>query len=132
MCRGQLLVDLDRIAKLERGFLKLFVFQVNFALFNVGYLGFFGIGATADCENCGEENGQKGGVIKLNSALVFHLFPFVVAKLEFLTVQVLRLLCLFTLPDPWRAMPRDGSRESRHYYQKPNRLDSKGFPHFPE
>ena len=39
--RGQLLVDLNGIAKLKRSFLKLFIFQVNFALFDVGDLWLF-------------------------------------------------------------------------------------------
>ena len=48
--RSKLLVNLDRVAKLERSFLKLFFLQENFALFDVGYFCFFGIGAAADCE----------------------------------------------------------------------------------
>src|SRR5882672_4474979 len=51
--RSQLLVDLDCITKLERRFLKLLVFQISFAFFDVSYFGFFGIGAAAYCEDRG-------------------------------------------------------------------------------
>src|SRR6266545_5258290 len=48
--RRKSLVDLDGVAKLERGLLKLFVLQVDFTLCDVGYFGFFGIAATAYCK----------------------------------------------------------------------------------
>jgi hypothetical protein len=47
---GELFVNLDGIAELKRGFLKLFVLQVDFAPLHVSYFGFFGICAAADCE----------------------------------------------------------------------------------
>jgi hypothetical protein len=72
MSGREFLVNLDRVAKLERRFLKLLVFQVSFALFDVGYFCFFGIGAAADGEDCDEDGGQKGGVINSRSALGFH------------------------------------------------------------
>jgi hypothetical protein len=48
---GKFVVDLDRVAKLERRFLKLRIFQVSFALRNVLGFRFFRIRAAGE-KNC--------------------------------------------------------------------------------
>jgi hypothetical protein len=46
----QLFINLHSTAKFKRRFLKLFILQVNFTLFDVSDLCFFGIGAAGDCK----------------------------------------------------------------------------------
>src|SRR5205823_6375556 len=59
MCIGELLVDLQRTAKLERGFLKLLVFQQGFAASDVLGFGFFGGRARAEADSGGNDSDEK-------------------------------------------------------------------------
>ena len=59
MCIGELLVDLQRTAKLERGLLKLFVFQQGFATSDVLGFGFFGGRARAEGDSGGNDSDEK-------------------------------------------------------------------------
>src|SRR5690242_20294845 len=69
---SELLVDLQRGAKLEHGFLKLFVYQQCLPTGDVLSFGFFGGRARAQDERGNQHNGQ-GKNVKLAAALsIFH------------------------------------------------------------
>jgi len=56
---GELLVDLQGTAKLERGLLKLLVFQQGFATSDVLDFGFFGGRARAEANSDGNDGDEK-------------------------------------------------------------------------
>jgi hypothetical protein len=49
--RRIVVINLDGVAKLQRGLLKLFLFKVSFPLIDVVNFGFFGISATSERKN---------------------------------------------------------------------------------
>ena len=72
---GELLVDLQSAAKLERCFLKLFVFQQRLSAGNVLGFGFFGGRARADEQRGDDRNDKQKKGRELSAALViFHYY----------------------------------------------------------
>ena len=70
---GELLVNLQSTAKLERRFLKLFVFQQRLSASNVLGFGFFGGRARTDEKRGNDRNDEQKKGRKLTAALViFH------------------------------------------------------------
>ena len=65
---------MDRIAKLQRRFLELLLFQVSFAAFDVFSLRFFRVGTATQAEENQQQETKEGSMMAETAALFFHLF----------------------------------------------------------
>ena len=73
MRSGELVVDLQSIAKFEHGFLEFLVFQECLSASNVLGFGFFGRSARAAHEQRGDRKGnEQRKDVKLSALSIFH------------------------------------------------------------
>jgi hypothetical protein len=78
VCGRQVGVDLNRVTKLERCFLKLFVFQVGFAPLHVVIFGLRGSSAAGKENSCCCKKTEKAYLNDKTTALAFHLIHSVI------------------------------------------------------